>query len=84
MLVGIAGIEADLKDANLGGARLNEADLSVFRHGLPANYPPDFANAMWLWGSLPECSPLAPRVLWRGLRWHRAGKRACSSAVCRG
>ena len=41
MLVGIAGIEADLKDANLGGARLNEADLSVFRHGLlPANYAP--------------------------------------------
>ena len=44
MLVGIAGIEADLKDANLGGARLNEADLSVFRHGLPANYATDFAK----------------------------------------
>ena len=50
MLVGIAGIEADLKDANLGGARLNEADLSVFRHGLPANYAPDFANAMCGYG----------------------------------
>ena len=44
MLVGIAGIEADLKDANLGGARLNEADLSVFRHGLPANYAPALPN----------------------------------------
>jgi hypothetical protein len=69
MLVWIAGIEADLKDTNLGGARLNEADLSVFRHGLPANYATDFANAMRGYGV----------AFLSGSRWHRAGERACSS-----
>jgi uncharacterized protein YjbI with pentapeptide repeats len=68
MLVGIAGIEADLKDANLGGARLNEANLSVFRHGLPANYAPDFAkhgkgqvtlSQVWSQGGF----PLSPRIV---------------------
>jgi hypothetical protein len=44
MLVGTACIEADLQAVNLGGARLNETDLSVLRNGPPANYAPDFAK----------------------------------------